>query len=237
MRDRGRMLASLLVGAVAGVVSGDGEEGTGDRWSNEEQGGRLGGVVLRREQVMRVLFEGKTGTIEEEAVADTRPLGTLSLVMERDSPYLHEHDDEDTSVDLPEWLEQGIDPALRDSDDDAPQALSSTPVVQAISSQGIPSQHAVSSASVTPIVLTPTGGSTPKDTKDWRDLDKFYASESEPEEGEEEEEEEEEDEEEESEESEASENDEDSGDDDENSEDEEEEVAKYNPDPSHDRTQ
>lgn len=69
VRDRGRMLTSLLVGAVAGVVNSNGEEGTGERWGNEEQEGRPVGVVLRREQVMRVLFEGKTGTVEEEAVA------------------------------------------------------------------------------------------------------------------------------------------------------------------------
>jgi AP-3 complex subunit beta len=146
--------------------------------------------------------------------------------MEGNSPYLHDHDDEDT-VDLPEWLEQGIDPSLRDSDDDAPQPVSSMSVVQAISSQGIPSQYAVASASVTPIVLTPTGGSTPKDTKDWRDLDKFYASESESEEEAEEVEDEDD-----GEESEAS--GEDSGEDDENSEDEEEGVANN---PSHDQTQ
>jgi AP-3 complex subunit beta len=156
--------------------------------------------------------------------------------MERENLYLHEHDDEDTSVDLPEWLEQGIDPVLRDSDDDVPQA-SSMPVVQAISSQGISSQHMVTSAGVTPIVLTPTGGSTPKDTKEWRDLDKFYASESESEdEGEEGEDEEEGEEDEEGEEEgEASGNDGDSGEDGENSDDEE--GVKYDSDPSHDRTQ
>lgn len=63
------MLGSLLVGAVSGVVSSNGEEDTGEHLGNEEQGGRPGGVVLRREQVMRVLFDGKTGAIEEEAVA------------------------------------------------------------------------------------------------------------------------------------------------------------------------
>jgi AP-3 complex subunit beta len=68
VRDRGRVLGSLLVGVVAGVVSSNEEEGTGEHWVNEEQEGRPGGVVLRREQVMRVLFEGKTGTIEEEAI-------------------------------------------------------------------------------------------------------------------------------------------------------------------------
>ncbi|KAG2145245.1 adaptin N terminal region-domain-containing protein [Suillus clintonianus] len=68
VRDRARMLGALLVGAVAGVLSSNDEEGIGENWNKEEQAGRLG-VVLRREQVTRVLFEGKTGTIEEEQAA------------------------------------------------------------------------------------------------------------------------------------------------------------------------
>ncbi|KAG2036307.1 adaptin N terminal region-domain-containing protein [Suillus americanus] len=65
VRDRARMLKALLVGAVAGVMSSNDEEGIGENWNREEQAARPG-VVLRREQVTRVLFEGKTGTIEEE---------------------------------------------------------------------------------------------------------------------------------------------------------------------------
>ncbi|KAG2750562.1 hypothetical protein P692DRAFT_20730249 [Suillus brevipes Sb2] len=220
VRDRARMLRALLIGAVAGVMGNDDDEGRP-------------GVVLRREQVTRVLFEGKTGTIEEELVAGeyARPLGTLSLVMESESLHLHDGDSNETVIDLPEWLEQGIDPALRDSDDDAPQvALSS--MVQAISSQGISSQRVPTPAGSTPVVLTPAGGSTPKDTKDWRDLNKFYASESESEEEEEEEGEEEED---------GSGTDENSGEDEETSEDEgdeedEEGVAEHNSSLSHERT-
>lgn len=222
VRDRARMLKALLIGAVAGVMGTNDEEGIGENWNKEEQAGRPG-VVLRREQVTRVLFEGKTGTIEEELVADARPLGTLSLVMESESLHLHVSDNDETVIDLPEWLEQGIDPALRDSDDDAPQvALSS--MAQAISSQGISSQRVPTPAGLTPVVLTPTGGSTPKDTKDWRDLNKFYASESESEEEEEGEEE-------------GSGIDEDSGEDEETSEDEEDEegVAEHNPGLSHER--
>lgn len=229
VRDRARMLRALLIGAVAGVMGNDDDEGIGGKWNNEEQSGRPG-VVLRREQVTRVLFEGKTGTIEEELVADARPLGTLSLVMESESLHLHDGDSNETVIDLPEWLEQGIDPALRDSDDDAPQvALSS--MVQAISSQGISSQRVPTPAGSTPVVLTPAGGSTPKDTKDWRDLNKFYASESESEEEEEEGEEEED----------GSGTDENSGEDEETSEDEgdeedEEGVAEHNSSLSHERT-
>jgi AP-3 complex subunit beta len=68
VRDRARMLRALLVGVVAGVVNSNDKEDVGENWNKEEQVGRLG-VVLRREQVIRVLFEGKTGTIEEEPVA------------------------------------------------------------------------------------------------------------------------------------------------------------------------
>lgn len=51
VRDRTRMLNSLLVG-VSPTINGGG---------TEEQGG----VVLRREQVMKVLFDGKAGIVEE----------------------------------------------------------------------------------------------------------------------------------------------------------------------------
>lgn len=231
VRDRARMLKALLVGAVAGVVSSNEEEGVEGNWNKEERAGKPG-VVLRREQVTRVLFEGKTGTIEEEPVADARPLGTLSLVMESESLHLHDDDDDETVINLPEWLEQGINPALRDSDDDAPQvALSS--VAQAISSQGVSSQRVPTPAGSTPVVLTPAGGSTPKDAKDWRDLNKFYASESESEEEEVEMEVEVEVEEEGV--DEGSGNDDDSDDDEETSEDEEG-GTEYDPSPGHKRT-
>jgi len=76
---------------------------------------------------------------------------------------------------LPEWLEGGIDPLLRQNEDDA---LPLAPPLQAISSASSTAPRALESAGVTPIVLTPTGGSTPvRDAKEtWRDLDKFYAS-------------------------------------------------------------
>jgi AP-3 complex subunit beta len=52
IRDRGRMLSSLLAG-VGLHVNGGSVEGRG-------------GVVLRREQIKLVLFEGKSGTVEEK---------------------------------------------------------------------------------------------------------------------------------------------------------------------------
>lgn len=57
VRDRTRMLVSLLAGLLPSL---DDEE-------NEVSEGR-GGVVLRREQVKRVLFEGKANFVEGDAV-------------------------------------------------------------------------------------------------------------------------------------------------------------------------
>lgn len=53
VRDRTRMLVSLLAGVAPNVTDEEPEE--------------RGGVVLRREQVKRVLFEGKS-IIEDDAV-------------------------------------------------------------------------------------------------------------------------------------------------------------------------
>lgn len=52
VRDRARMLGSLLAGVSTLLQDGE-----------EEQ--ELGGVVLRREQVKMVLFEGKSNIVEE----------------------------------------------------------------------------------------------------------------------------------------------------------------------------
>jgi len=52
IRDRGRMLSSLLAGVGLNMNGVSAEE--------------RGGVVLRREQVKLVLFEGKSGNVEEK---------------------------------------------------------------------------------------------------------------------------------------------------------------------------
>lgn len=54
VRDRTRMLVSLLAGVAPTITDEEPEE--------------RGGVVLRREQVKRVLFEGKSTIIEDDAV-------------------------------------------------------------------------------------------------------------------------------------------------------------------------
>lgn len=66
---------------------------------------------------------------------------------------------------------------LRQNEEDA---FPVAPPLQAISSASSTAPRALGSAGVTPVVLTPTGSSTPvREAKEtWRDLDKFYASDS-----------------------------------------------------------
>ncbi|KAG8213201.1 adaptin N terminal region-domain-containing protein [Butyriboletus roseoflavus] len=155
VRDRTRMLSSLLVGVLPTIDGG----------VTEEQGG----VILRREQVMKVLFDGKAGVVEEseETLGYHRlPIGSLGIVTGKTTLG--------DSI-LPEWLEGGIDPSLRQNEEDA---LPVGPPPQAFGSASSTAPKTLGSAGVTPVVLTPTGNSTPvheaKET--WRDLDKFYAS-------------------------------------------------------------
>jgi len=73
--------------------------------------------------------------------------------------------------DLPEWLEQGTESSLRNTEDDIrPPGLAQMTVPRSIAS---------TSHGPTPIILTPTGGHSPAATggspAPWTDLDKFYA--------------------------------------------------------------
>lgn len=76
---------------------------------------------------------------------------------------------------LPDWLEEGIDPSLRDSENDTPQA----PVYAQVASQS--SHTMVPSSRASSVVLTPTGAPSPSGSfgqngskAPWSDLDKFY---------------------------------------------------------------
>ena len=60
VRDRARLVASLLVGVVPNIL-GNGEGDEGDH----------GGVILRREQVKMVLFENKAAVKEPSALEGT----------------------------------------------------------------------------------------------------------------------------------------------------------------------
>ncbi|KIY44117.1 hypothetical protein FISHEDRAFT_67789 [Fistulina hepatica ATCC 64428] len=165
VRDRGRMLSTLIAGTVGSYES------------------RVG-VVLRREQVKVVLFDGKQAVVEDMRAPqqDANMLGSLALVIgqERGSGFVPS-----------DWLEEGVESSIRDSDDDKPTPA---PSVLALSSE----QSKYMTRSVPDVLAPPSGSSTPKSTtpatarEQWTDLDKFYAeSESEEEEDDEEEEDEE----------------------------------------------
>lgn len=171
VRDRAKMISSLLAGISPNLLNPTQEERSG--------------VVLRREQVRLVLFEGKSGVIEDEldhagksfsaiesqsilnsvATDDEKALlGSLNIVlgkpMQMDSL-------------LPDWLEKGVESSLRESEDDKP----ATPVPTAISSSAGPRTKTMAS----PVVLTPTVGSRPDSRQESnkgifaQDLDSFYA--------------------------------------------------------------
>ncbi|KAI0090180.1 adaptin N terminal region-domain-containing protein [Irpex rosettiformis] len=173
VRDRGRMLGSLLNGVTTLLRSEDDEE----EGEYEDQGG----VVLRREQVKLVLFEGKAGVSEEPLHLEDHHvlLGSLGAITGKDMAG---------DVFLPDWLEQGVESSLRDTEEDAP------PVPLSLSSAQTSIPRSIASSNrATPIVLTPTGSSPagsytrPETGKaPWTDLDSFYAEANEEEESEEE---------------------------------------------------
>lgn len=91
VRDRGRILSGLLAGIGLQV---NGEE--------------MSGVVLRREQVKVVLFEGKSGGAEGDVDGERGLVGSLGRVTGK------------LMMDdlLPDWLENGVESSLRDSEFD-----------------------------------------------------------------------------------------------------------------------
>jgi len=159
VRDRARMVRSLLAG-VSSALQSDGDE---------ELEGR-GGVILRREQVRLVLFGGKGDVADDSSLHDDdlAMIGTMGAVT-------HKHMLGDAV--LPDWLEKGIDSSLRDSEDDKPLP----PPVYSQSSIQSSVPRNISSASRSPVLLTPAspspaGSFVRQDTSKgpWTDLDKFY---------------------------------------------------------------
>lgn len=89
-------------------------------------------------------------------------MATSSLVIGRDMALVQN---------IPEWLEQGTESSLRDTEDDIrPPGFAQITIPRSIAS---------TSHGPTPIILTPTGGHSPAATGSspapWTDLDKFYA--------------------------------------------------------------
>ncbi|KAF8515386.1 adaptin N terminal region-domain-containing protein [Hysterangium stoloniferum] len=148
VRDRSRVLHTLLTGIAPALRAvANGEEYL------EEQGG----VVLRREQVKAILFDGKMGPLEDEStIVEQDFLGSSSVILGKELPG-DRH--------LPDWIEQGVDPTLRDTEEDnAPPLPAHTP--RAIQNIAVPSRGG------SPVILTPGGIASPAGSFVQRD--KFY---------------------------------------------------------------
>ena len=166
VRDRARMMASLLSGVIPQAANGtDAEE--------------RGGVVLRSEQVKMILFDGKSNVADAGLRhksrfcyllshrelnfigSDKSTVGSLSAVTGK-SAF--------TDLILPDWLEHGVESSLRDSEEDtAPAATSLSSAVQTLNKAGAP-----------PVILTPISSSRPESSSgtskgQWTNLDDFYA--------------------------------------------------------------
>ena len=108
---------------------------------------------------------------------DRLQFGTLGAVTGKESLESH----------LPDWLEEGTEPSLRDSEEDVPAA----PVVTQIASQASAVPRSISARN-TPVVLSPSESRTSSFNRqngakaNWMDLDKFYEDTNEEEEEEEE---------------------------------------------------
>jgi len=154
IRDRARMLSSLLSGLSPSPINGIELE-------------PRPGVVLRREQVKLVLFDGKSAAVDVDPIRaddENAMLGSLSLVTGRPM---------NIDAILPDWLENGVEPSLRDTEEAVPPQVA---VPIALSSAQQRSKGVAS-----PIILTPSGGSPAGSNSrsgsrgPWIDLDKFYA--------------------------------------------------------------
>lgn len=183
VRDRSRMFGSLLSGVSTLLQDVDEEE--------QEDHRR---VVLRREQVKMILFDGKINAVEDSktgmylsfdvAVLDANiilfsdeqrvSLGSLGSVIGKEMG---------TENYLPDWLEQGVESSLRDAPEDAPPAPTS--IASSASVSFTPSR-------ASPVILTPTGPSPSgsyvrqdSGKAPWTDLDRFYEDSNEEEEAEE----------------------------------------------------
>lgn len=167
VRDRARMLSTLLSGIDASVPV------TNDIDTPAEREG----VVLRREQVRMVLFEGKAGIIDAEPVM-TGPhvmIGSSSAVTGK--PTLGEPI-------LPDWLEKGVESSLRDTEED----IAPPPVVP-IALSSAEQQKMRERVSLTPTSRPDVGAQGTSSKVLLTDLDKFYEEEDDEEKDEDEEEE------------------------------------------------
>ncbi|KAL5526852.1 APL6 [Sanghuangporus sanghuang] len=167
VRDRARLLSGFLAGIAPhlqqtnGSMDGDGD--TGDEGDAFDRGG----VILRREQVKVILFEGKLEKQQEEMSKEKYDvLGSSQIITGRPTGL-------ESSMRLPDWPEEGTDSSLRDSQEEYPS-------VPATSLAGQRSASDAPTRTSSQIVLTPTGRESPSlqggtsRPGQWKSLDEFY---------------------------------------------------------------
>lgn len=191
VRDRGRMIGALVGGFIAG-----GGEGKGEGDSKERVG-----VVLRREQVKVVLFDGKQvgkdfgNPLDEEGVGMVGSFGRAKRAGGGMSYFGEES--------LPDWLERGVASVLRDAEE--VDGIGRVSGMSGFGSRGVGvgGQELSLGQGQEKVVLIPTGESagvsgtsTPAGSLKgpWTGLDAFYNEEDEKDEEEDEEDEDDEDE-------------------------------------------
>lgn len=174
VRDRGRMLSTLL-SDISPVLRSEMMQSNGvAEEDGSEEAGR-GVITLRAPQVQMILFRGKVPSEEEEDPIDpTMTLGSMALVTGKMMS---------SSWVLPPWEEKGTEGSLRDSPEDKqapPLAAYSVPIEKRTTMQGFGNSPMGGVSPVPTGSLAPSGTNTPSgSTSKWKDLDSFYADETE----------------------------------------------------------
>ncbi|KAJ4488147.1 adaptin N terminal region-domain-containing protein [Lentinula aciculospora] len=153
VRDRARVLSSLLAGVAPSALTSN------DLITPFEE---KGGVVLRSEQVKVVLFDGKASVASDNHTEHSNAIvGSLGIITGKSAL---------SDVILPDWLEEGVESALRDSPDDAP-----VPPLQSMSSDP-PRADPVGAVVLKPNARSsvPTGSSATNSRKWASNLDDFF---------------------------------------------------------------
>ncbi|KAL5485750.1 APL6 [Sanghuangporus weigelae] len=167
VRDRARLLSGFLAGIAPHLQQTNGSmDGHGDTGDEGDAFDR-GGVILRREQVKVILFEGKLEKQQEKMSKEKDDvLGSLQIITGRPTGL-------ESSMRLPDWPEEGTDSSLRDSQEEYPSVPASS----------LASQRSASDAPTrtsSQIGLMPTGRESPNlqggtsRLGQWKSLDEFY---------------------------------------------------------------
>ncbi|KAH8117745.1 adaptin N terminal region-domain-containing protein [Phellopilus nigrolimitatus] len=170
VRDRVRILSGLFIGVTPQSQHPNGDRHSDGDFSDEADVLDRGGVILRLEQVKLVLFEGKVGIRGKKEIFSGK-LNRLGHGNEFEPPSS-------------EWLEEGTESSLRDTEDEYPtlrvtaQAAQRNLSAVAGGIENLGPSHVISSS--TPVALTSSGRASPgtqgkpKNKGPWMDLDKFY---------------------------------------------------------------